>query len=144
MHTFLSFEDDMDPSLDLTPLIDTVFMLLIFFVMATTFSKPALEVALARAENAGSKDVAQERLIVTIAAEGDIFFNADKVAPEHFAARLETLSRDTLIIFNVDQQAPFGLFVQVLDAAKSLGRTDFIINASRPSGGKHDPAPADQ
>jgi len=123
-----SFEDDLDASLDLTPLIDTVFILLIFFILTTTFSKPMLEVILPKADSAGIKELNQEKLSVTITADNRIFFEDDAVAPEEIAARLEKLSKDATIIFNVDKGAHFGLFVQILDTAKSQGQTNFFIN----------------
>ena len=39
-------DDDFDAGIDLTPLIDVVFMLLLFFILAATFSPPVLQVAL--------------------------------------------------------------------------------------------------
>ena len=124
-----SFEEDPDVSLDLTPLIDTVFMLLIFFIMATTFSKPVLEVALAKADSAGAREIEKEKLTVTITQEGHILFDDVNVEPEEVAARMEPLPRGAFIIFNVDKGAPFGVFVQVLDAAKGQQRSEFVINA---------------
>lgn len=46
-----SFEDD-DLSLDLTPLIDVIFMLVIFFVLTTTFSKPVIDMILPKSTSA--------------------------------------------------------------------------------------------
>ena len=45
MHDF-----DEDASIDLTPVIDVIFMLLIFFIMTTTFSKPVLDIVLPASE----------------------------------------------------------------------------------------------
>ena len=127
-----SFDEDLDASLDLTPLIDTVFILLLFFILTTTFSKPMLEVLLANADNASVKEVVQEKLNITITEDGRIFFEGDLVAPEEIAARLEKLPLDAAIIFNIDKRSRFGLFVQVLDAAKSRGLSNFIINVVLP------------
>jgi biopolymer transport protein ExbD len=127
-----SFEDDLDASLDLTPLIDTVFILLLFFILTTTFSGPMLEVLLADANSASVKEVVQEKLNVTITEDGRIFFEGDLVAPEEVAARLERLPIDATIIFNIDKRSRFGLFVQVLDAAKSRGQSNFYINVGLP------------
>jgi biopolymer transport protein ExbD len=127
-----SFEDDLDASLDLTPLIDTVFILLLFFILTTTFSRPMLEVLLTDANSAGAREIVQEKLNVTITEDGRIFFEGDLVAPEEVAARLERLPMDATIIFNIDKRSHFGLFVQVLDAAKSRGQSNFYINAGAP------------
>jgi biopolymer transport protein ExbD len=127
-----SFEDDLDASLDLTPLIDTVFILLLFFILTTTFSRPMLEVLLANANSASVKEVVQEKLNVTITEDGRIFFEGDLVAPEEVTARLERLPIDATIVFNIDKRSRFGLFVQVLDAAKSRGQSNFYINVGLP------------
>ena len=44
-----------EPRVDLTPLIDVIFMLVIFFVMTMTFSKPVLDVVLPAAQNSEVK-----------------------------------------------------------------------------------------
>ena len=49
MHDF-----DEDASIDLTPVIDVIFMLLIFFIMTTTFSKPVLDIVLPASDEHGS------------------------------------------------------------------------------------------
>ena len=119
-----------DDSMDLTPLIDAVFMLLIFFIMATTFSKPVLEVALAKAQGAAPKEIAAEKLTVTIDKEGNVLFDDAAVAPEKIEELMKPYPKETPIVFNVDKAAPFEPFVQVLDAAKRQSRSNFVINAS--------------
>jgi biopolymer transport protein ExbD len=138
------FEDEPDVSLDMTPLIDAVFMLLVFFIMATTFSKPVLEVVLAKADSAGAKEVVQEKLTVTITEDGIILFEDEAVLPDDIAVRLEPLPKEAPIVFHVDTAAHFGLFVRVLDAAKGQGRANFIINADPADGKGHDQPGADK
>ncbi|MDR3073259.1 MAG: biopolymer transporter ExbD [Deltaproteobacteria bacterium] len=129
---FLSFEEEPEVALDLTPLIDAVFMLLVFFIMAATFAKPAIDVALPKAGSAKVKETPREKLTVTIRAEGRILFDDAPVSPEDIAVRLAPLPEETPIVFNVDERAPFALFVRVLDAARTQGRSNFLINAGRP------------
>lgn len=137
MHNSFSFEEEPDAALDLTPLIDVVFLLLIFFIMATTFSKPVLEVALAKAGSAGVKEVSPEKLTVTITADGIILFDDNPVADDEIAGFMAPLPEETPIVFNVDKGAPFGLFLRVIDEAKSQQRSDFIINAAPPDSEDH-------
>lgn len=127
-----NFDDLEEPHLDLTPLIDTVFLLLIFFIMATTFSKPVLEVALAQADNAATRELPQERLTVTIDQAGEIYFEEEIVPRPEVAERLSAYPVETYIIFNIDQDAPFGTFVGVLDTAKTQQRRNFVINSASP------------
>jgi len=132
------FEEDLDVSLDLTPLIDTVFILLIFFILTTTFSKPMLDVILPKADSASVKGLNGESLTVTIVEDNRIFFDGDIVAPEEIAARLEKLPLGTTIVFNVDKRAHFGLFVRILDTAKSKGQSNFLINTDPTHGKSHE------
>ena len=55
-------ESDFDADVDLTPLIDVVFMLLLFFILAATFSQPVLEVALPAAGTAHRTEEDPDRL----------------------------------------------------------------------------------
>lgn len=125
------FDDLEEPHIDLTPLIDAVFLLLIFFIMATTFSKPVLEVALAQADSASTRELPPERLAVTIDQAGEIYFDDAMVQLAEVARRLEAYPMETHIIFNIDQDAPFGMFVKVLDIAKGQQRKNFVINSAR-------------
>lgn len=127
-----SWNDFEEPHIDLTPLIDTVFLLLIFFIMATTFSKPVLDVVLAQANSASTKELPPQRLTISIDHAGEIYFEEQLVKPDDVEATLAPYPADTHIIFNIDQDAPFGEFVHVLDTAKSQKRSNFIINSARP------------
>ena len=48
----MKFDFDEDINIDLTPLIDVIFMLLIFFIMTTTFSKPVIDIMLPASKTA--------------------------------------------------------------------------------------------
>ncbi len=120
-----------EPSLDLTPLIDTVFLLLIFFIMATTFAEPVLEVALSEASSAAAPE-RKERLALTIDAEGKYHHGQAFITLEDWRELLANAPKDMLIVFNVDRNAPFNAFVSGLDAAKGQGRENILINAAQP------------
>lgn len=124
-----SFEDELDSSIDLTPLIDTVFMLLIFFIMATTFSKPVLEVALQEAKGAMAHESTLEPLTITITSDGRLLCNEQDVLPSLLDAFMQERPKGEAIVFRVDKQAPFGVFVTALDVAKKYGKENIAIEA---------------
>ena len=62
-----------EPRVDLTPLIDVIFMLVIFFVMTMTFSKPVLDVVLPAAQNSEVRKKAAE-LVLSVNSDGKYFF----------------------------------------------------------------------
>lgn len=130
MNSSFSFDDDLDIQIDLTPLIDTVFMLLIFFIMATSFSKPVLDVVLQEAKGAVAQEKQNDPLTVTITKEGRILFNEQEVKPEEIEAFIAERPKEEALIFQVDKEAPFGLFVVALNAAKKNGKENFAIIAA--------------
>ena len=63
MHDF-----DEDASIDLTPVIDVIFMLLIFFIMTTTFSKPVLDIVLPASDTAEESSRKNAELVISVKA----------------------------------------------------------------------------
>ena len=59
---------DEDASIDLTPVIDVIFMLLIFFIMTTTFSKPVLDIVLPASETAEEPSRKNAELLISVKA----------------------------------------------------------------------------
>ena len=66
-------DDDFDADIDLTPLIDVVFLLLLFFILAATFSAPVMQVALPAAGTAERVADDASRLVLSIDAGGSLY-----------------------------------------------------------------------
>ncbi len=134
--------DDADINLDLTPLIDVIFMLLIFFILTTTFAKPIMEVLLPNAKNSSVvKD--KQFLDMVITKDGEIFYQNNKIDEEELRSLLLT-QKSTLNII-AHKEADFGVFVKVLDLAKELRNGEFVITTdnAQVSGDMNDAASAD-
>ena len=69
---------DEEPNVDLTPLIDVIFMLLIFFIMTTTFSRPVLDIVLPSSESAAPSKVRQEQ-VISIMADGTLHYEGHPI-----------------------------------------------------------------
>ena len=120
-------EDDFDSGIDLTPLIDVVFMLLLFFILVATFSPPVLQVALPTASTAAAADD-PARLVLAIDAAGALHHGG---APITIEAVPELLSShpDGAVELRVDRAAPFDAFIAVMDRLRAHGRSDVLITA---------------
>lgn len=125
---FGSFEDE--PQIDLTPLIDCLFMLIIFFVLTMSFSKPVLEVILPEATNAETSQ-ARNELLVSVKADGTLYLNAAPATIEEIARALDEAPERLLNIY-MDEEAPFSRFVAVMDLAKTRRNGRFVISTRRP------------
>ncbi len=123
----MKFDFDEDINIDLTPLIDVIFMLLIFFIMTTTFSKPVIDVLLPASITAEKAEDKTKEIAVTVSNKGDIYYN-DKVIT---VSELETVLKnnpDKILNMFIDKTAPFQAFVHVVDVAKKERNGRFIIS----------------
>lgn len=110
--------------IDLTPLIDVVFQLLIFFILTTTFeNNPSFRVKLPKANNA---DVKQEpkAVVVTVTADGRIEVDGKVVDDAELEMRLCNAANSddsTGVNIRADAATEHQHVVKVMDKAKSCG-----------------------
>ncbi len=112
-----------DGGLVLTPLIDMVFLVVIFFMLNTTLSiNPAITVDLPDAYT--SQAILQEEIVVTLTESGDIYIGRQAVARDRFAAELKKemvrLQR-TDVILQADELLPYRDVVEIMDLARLTG-----------------------
>ncbi len=123
--------------LNLTPLIDVVFLLLIFFMVSTTFQKEsAISLQLPRAAEQ-SNEVKTESIEVVINAAGRFYVN-DQELVKSDAESLQTAlyklidgNRDIPLTIRADAQTPHQAVVTAMDAAGQLGMLRMSIATSQ-------------
>ena len=94
-----------EPSIDLTPLIDTIFMLLIFFIMTTTFSRPVLDIILPASSEAEASAEKREQ-VISIKADGSLHYEGrmidrsevDAILAERPEALLNLCGNDDVMV----------------------------------------------
>jgi biopolymer transport protein ExbD len=110
--------------LELTPLIDVIFQLLIFFLLTASFiTTPNLNVELPKASAKAAASESRD-LMVVITREGKLQYEKDLVTPDQLMARLKALYKerpDARILIQADRKAYHGIVVKVMDIAKSIG-----------------------
>ncbi len=127
-----------DERLDITPLVDVVFLLLIFFLITSSYvqdRKPNIPIDLPVADSARD-EVQPANVMVHISKDGSLFLD-DRPMDSVEAltqALAEVAARDpgTLVLIGCDARAPFGIPVEVMDAAKAAGLTHFGIVTREP------------
>ncbi|MGE4292640.1 MAG: ExbD/TolR family protein [Desulfovibrio sp.] len=125
MNDGFGFEDAFSDNVDLTPLIDVIFLLLLFFILATTFLKPVVDVTLPSAES-GVTASKEKQMVVTIDRQGRVFYEQALVERRDLPALLGK-HPELPLNFMIDGQAPFQSFMDVLDQARIQGRENFVI-----------------
>lgn len=131
------------PDINLAPLIDVVFLLLIFFMVSTTFKDDArirVQLPEAQGEDAPAEEI--EAVTIVIDPAGVFYVNDRQVVDR----KMETLKkaiagavggeRDLPVILKADAKTPHQSVMTAMDAASQLGLVRFSFVASRP-----DPAP---
>jgi len=117
--------DDLD--VNITPLIDIVFLLLIFFMVSTTFDrKSEIDVTLPEATIDSPKK--QDEIIeIIVSADGVFYINGKRVVNKQVATLKQALLKvangraDPPIIISADAKATHQAVVTVMDAARQLG-----------------------
>lgn len=113
--------------LDITPLIDVVFLLLIFFMVSTTFEHES-EVNITLPE--ASKEIAQAKpdaINIAIDNQSRIYINEKELLNSQISTIKEAIYDisvalpDAPIIISADQEAPFQMVIRTMDAARQLG-----------------------
>jgi biopolymer transport protein ExbD len=118
--------------INLTPMLDMTFNLLLFFLAATTFAKEevALDLRLPEARSGQQASGAALQLIINVFANGRLSVEGREVTFEALRQKLEAASqrnRDQAVIIRGDRQAQFGVGLQVLDACRlaKIKKVDF-------------------
>ncbi|KXJ52563.1 MAG: biopolymer transporter ExbD [Neptuniibacter sp. Phe_28] len=127
-------------NVNLTPLIDVVFLLLIFFMVSTTFTKEThLEVDLPQAS--GDKSVSEEQVLeILITDEGNYSVNGKPLVntqAETLRRALKELSgdkRDMPLVITADAKTPHQAVVTAMDVSGQLGFSKLSITTRDPDG----------
>ncbi len=114
------------PTIELTPIIDIVFLLLIFFLVATTFqqSEREMQIALPEAESGGPISVTLRELIVNVQADGAIIVSGRNVSEADLRAIVSEAveaNPEQKVTIRADRNATYDQVVGVLDACKASG-----------------------
>ena len=118
---------------NLTPLIDVVFLLLIFFMVTTTFDRHAkLKVSLPES-SAKTTQQTNDPLVLSIDAKGNYFINDRQVVNQSLDTLKQALlkiigdQKDMALVLRADANTPHRAVVRAMDAASQLGLTKLSI-----------------
>ncbi len=123
-----------EAQVDLTPMLDIVFIMLIFFIVTSTFVRESgIEVDKPQATNVVSqKDVG---IFIAVTADNDVYIDKKMVDIERVQAALEAMLLDkasSSLVIQADERAFSGTVIQVMDAAKGAGIKKIAIAAEKP------------
>ncbi|EGQ9246045.1 biopolymer transporter ExbD [Vibrio parahaemolyticus] len=121
-----------ETAIDMTPMLDIVFIMLIFFIVTTSFVKEAgLEVNRPTASSA--QTVKKGNIMVAIGAAGDVWVDKRRIEVDAVRANIERLraeSPDGAVVIQADTEANAGVVVKVMDQIKMAGVESISIAAT--------------
>lgn len=131
-----------DPMIDLSPMIDVVFQLVLFFMVSTTFvTAPGIDVDLPRASTQTMLSE-QSDIDVWMTLDGAILVEQEAVDAAGLRRRLREAAErdaDTLVILKADTGVPHGRVVQVMDLARATGLSRIAIATDATGGAASEP-----
>ncbi len=118
----------------MAPLIDVVFLLLVFFMLTSTFENPSLPLALPAADS--NVSTPPEAVEIHLDREGILTLDGERVTLESFSEVLAeklVANPNKPVAFHGDREADFGLFVDLMGRAKKAGASQFHVVHEQPS-----------
>ncbi len=126
-----------DASIDMTPLIDVVFQLLIFLMVSSHFTKPDVQVDLPTGQGqATAVDREVQRHVVVITADDTISLNDDVIALAAFDQALRAAIQQTgskRLEIRGDQGSSLGIFIDLIERAKQAGIDSLSYHKKQPA-----------
>ena len=125
------FEDEEENAVNLTPMLDVVFIMLIFFIVTASFVKEAgIDVNRPNAATAERKE--KGNILVAISENNQIWIDRRQVNPRALRANIERMHAENpqgAVVIQADEESKNKLLVQVMDAARTVGVKNVSIAA---------------
>ena len=109
--------------INLTPLIDVVFLLLIFFMVSTTFATIRYGIKVDLPRTTTPEEKIEENIVISITKDNRIYLGKKWVKEENLVSllRKEIKRKGSLVIINADKEVKHGRVVRVMDLARKAG-----------------------
>jgi biopolymer transport protein ExbD len=122
-------------TLNLTSLIDVLFILIIFFAVSSTFlEQPGIELKLPEAES--SEVQPTQKVVIYVDSEGDIFLNDDSMELDQLADAVESListQTEKSVILRADSAVKHGTIISIMDLLRRKGIFKIVVSTEKPS-----------
>jgi biopolymer transport protein ExbD len=113
---------------DITPLLDVVFQLLLFFILTSALVQPTIEIDLP--ESGRSSEYLEADLVISADKEGRIYFNDRNITLEEIEPALRAFADRNSggeVIFRADGTLPYKNFFSILEASGNAGIENFHL-----------------
>jgi biopolymer transport protein ExbD len=125
--------DDESPEINMSPMVDMTFLLLIFFLVTTTFVKESgVEVNRPVASTATSKE--DTNIVIGVTKDGMIYIENQIIDIRSVRSRMERFKSempDGNVVITADKDSLFGVAIEVLDQVRMAGIKNVVVAATK-------------
>lgn len=114
-------------SMDLTPLIDVVFLLLIFFIVASEFKKNETILNLTLPNSASKEKLVQKKDILLEISQNEFAYNATIMNLKELKEELKVLKKDTALTIKIDKEVKYSRIVKLFDLLNELNLSNLLL-----------------
>ena len=129
----LAQSSDQDNEINLTPMLDVIFIMLIFFIVTTSFVKES-GIEVNRPNAATATEQKRASIFIAINDKGQIFLQKRQINIEAVRPNIEKLhaeSPEGSVVIQADKSSETGVLIQVMDQIRSAGVKNISVAASR-------------
>ncbi|MEX0999448.1 MAG: biopolymer transporter ExbD [Thermodesulfobacteriota bacterium] len=122
-------------TLDLTPIVDVVFNLLIFFALSLNFAATSGGINVKLPSASSAEPVKSEQLTINLTQAGQVYYNDKEINIDDLPSKLQDIEdKDSLIIIRADNSVPHGQVVEIMDIVKTEGFSKLAIAVDQAKG----------
>lgn len=125
--------DSGEPGIDLSPMLDCVFILLIFFIVTTTFVEET-GVEVDKPQAASAERLEKSSILIALTSKGEVVYGGREIGIGGVQALVRRMiQKEQLpVIIQADAASPAGLLVRIIDESKLAGATKVSVAAKNP------------
>jgi biopolymer transport protein ExbD len=131
----MAMEDNSDVGVDISPLIDCVFILLIFFIVTTTFVEET-GVEVDKPQAASAVQLEKTSILLALTDKHEVIYGGREIGISGVRQLVKRMlqKEDVPVVIQADTEADSGLLVRIIDEAKLAGATKVSLATRRPQG----------
>ena len=117
-------------AIDLTPMLDVVFIMLIFFIVTATFIKET-GIEVDRPEATMAEPKADAAILIAVNANNEIWIDKQRVDPRGVKAQVERLQAENpkgTVVIQADSKADMEMVISIAEATRDLGITNVAVS----------------
>ena len=124
----MSGDDNSESGIDISPLLDCVFILLIFFIVTTTFVEET-GVTVDKPQAASSVKLEKQSILIALTEKGEVVYGGREIGISGVQPLVKRIlqTEEVPVIIQADSEANSGMLVRIIDEAKLAGATKVSV-----------------